>query len=293
MRNDPCWCGSQKKWKKCHYPKQPLKEQYLKKYGIILKNEEQIIGIRHACRLAATVLDKLCSIAKIGITTNELDRYAKELFEEKNAISCSLGYGDPPFPKHICTSLNEVICHGIPNDIPLQQGDIVNIDVACILNGYYGDCSKMVALEPIDPEKRRVIDVSLECLHRAASVLKPNIKICEIGKAIESYASSQNCSVVDQFVGHGVGIGFHEEPQVAHHYNHSQIPLTAGMTLTIEPMINAGKRNGYIDDKDHWTCRTVDGKPSAQWEHTFLITETGYEILTIPDYTLFSHVRSE
>ncbi|HEV3269867.1 MAG TPA: methionyl aminopeptidase [Candidatus Rhabdochlamydia sp.] len=293
MRNDPCWCGSQKKWKKCHYPKQPLNEQYFKKYGIILKSEEQITGIRHACRLAATVLDKLCSITKVGVTTNELDRYAKELFEEKNAISCCLGYGDPPFPKHICTSLNDVICHGIPNDTPLQQGDIVNIDVACILNGYYGDCSKMVALEPIDAEKRKVVDVSLECLNRAAQVLKPNSKICEIGKAIESYASSQNCSVVNQFVGHGVGTGFHEEPQVAHHYNHSQIPLAAGMTLTIEPMINAGKRSGYIDAKDHWTCRTVDGKPSAQWEHTFLITETGYEILTIPDHTLFSYALSK
>lgn len=287
MRNDLCWCGSQKKWKKCHYPKKSLAEQYLKKHGIIVKNELQIAGIRHACKLAATVLDKLCSIAKAGITTNELDRYAKELFDKNNAVSCSLGYGNPPFPKHICTSLNDVICHGIPNDVPLKKGDIVNIDVACLLDKYYGDCSKMVAIEPIDAEKRRVFDVSLECLNRAAHVLSPNVKICEIGKTIESYAASQNCSVVDQFVGHGVGVGFHEEPQVAHHYNQSQIPLAAGMTLTIEPMINAGKRAGYTDAKDHWTCRTIDGKPSAQWEHTFLITETGYEILTIPDHNLF------
>jgi methionyl aminopeptidase len=287
MRNEPCWCGSQKKWKKCHFPKRSLTEQYLKKYGIIIKDEKQIAGIRYACQLAATVLDKLCAIAKAGVTTNALDQYAKELFEKKNAVSCSLGYGNPPFPKHICTSPNDVICHGIPNDVPLKEGDIVNIDVACMLNGYYGDCSKMVAIGPINEEKRRVFDVSLECLNKAAQVLAPNVKLCEIGRAIESYAISHNCSVVDQFVGHGVGVRFHEEPQVAHHYNYSQIPLAAGMTLTIEPMINAGKREGYIDKKDHWTCRTVDGKPTAQWEHTFLITETGYEILTIPDHTLF------
>jgi len=288
LRNDPCWCGSGKKWKKCHYPLHSVrtfenqKEEYLKKYQIILKTPEQIKGIQEACKLAAIILKKLCAKSQAGITTEELNSYALQLHEEAGATPAPLGYGTPPFPKAICTSLNEVVCHGIPNDLPLMEGDIINIDVTSILNGYYGDCSAMVTIGNVSEEKQRVVDVSHECLMRAISILKPGLNICEIGKIIEDYARSKKCSVVKQFVAHGVGLRFHEPPQIPHNYNTLCIPIAEGMTFTIEPMINAGNYACIVDINDHWTARTIDGKPSAQWEHTVLITTNGYKILTIP-----------
>lgn len=289
-RNDPCWCGSGVKWKKCHFPKlgarppvKSLADLYFRQYKIFLKTPDQIDGIRRACQLTAQILDKVCTMAKAGVTTNELNAYAEELHKSAGARPAPLGYGDPPFPKSICTSLNDEICHGIPDDDPLKEGDIMNIDISAILNGYYGDCSRMVMIGKVSPDKQLVYDVAKVCLERAIAILKPGILLHEIGDAIEDYATKHHCSVVNQFVGHGVGIEFHEAPQVPHHRNHSKIPLAPGMTFTIEPMINAGVREGIIDPHNHWEARTVDGKPSAQWEHTVLITETGYEILTLLD----------
>jgi methionyl aminopeptidase len=287
-RNDPCWCGSLKKWKKCHYPKtafdsQPINVnfEYLKKYGIIIKNEKQIAGIKRSCKLAAEILNKLCDAAKIGITTEELDILAQKLHKEAGAIAAPLNYGHPPYPKSICTSLNDVICHGIPDKTPLKEGDILNIDVTCIVDGYFGDTSRTIAIGNISDEKKNVMQTSFECLNKSIALCKPGIKIHEIGDIIEAIAESKGCSVVNQFIGHGIGIAFHEPPQIPHHYNDIQIPLIPGMTFTIEPMINAGVRSAIIDEKDHWTARTKDGKPSAQFEHTILITEKGHEILTV------------
>lgn len=287
-RNDPCWCGSGKKWKKCHYPKGPdgkdanLAELYLKQYGIILKTPEQIEGIRRACKLGAYILQETCKMAKAGINTEELDRFAHDLHVKHGARPAPLGYGTPPYPKSICTSLNDEICHGIPDEkIILKDGDILNIDVSPYFEGYYGDCSAMVMVGEVDEEKRRVVEVSKECLMRAISILKPGVPLYEIGNAIEDYARAHNCSVVYQFVGHGMGVQFHEPPQVSHHYNKNSIPLAEGMTFTIEPMINAGVPDAVIDETNNWVARTADGKPSAQWEHTVLITRDGYEILTL------------
>jgi methionyl aminopeptidase len=286
-RNDPCWCGSGKKWKKCHFPElssrgsDPLSDRYYKQYQILLKPPEQIEGIRRACQLTAEILDKVSAHAKRGVTTNELDRYAAELIAAAGGIAAPLGYGEPPFPKSICTSLNDEICHGIPDDTPLKEGDILNIDVSVYFQGYYGDCSKMVMIGNVSPEKYMVCNVAYECLQRAIKILKPGAFIYEIGDVIEDFAAAQGCSVVNQFVGHGVGLDFHEPPQVPHHRNQLKIPLAPGMTFTIEPMINAGVREGIIDPDNLWEARTVDGKPSAQWEHTLLITESGYEILTL------------
>ncbi|MFI5344726.1 MAG: methionyl aminopeptidase, partial [Chlamydiales bacterium] len=257
-----------------------IADLYFKRHNIILKTPEQIEGIRRSCQLASEILDKTCQMAKEGVTTLELNDYAHQLHLEAGAIPAPLGYGTPPFPKSICTSLNEVICHGIPNRVPLVDGDILNIDVTCILNGYYGDCSQMVEIGTIDPEKRRVVNVSHECLMRAISILKPGIPISHIGEVIQSYAEEHQCSVVTQFVGHGVGVRFHEPPQVLHYRNTADLLLAPGMTFTIEPMINAGRKEAVIDPTNQWVARTIDGKPSAQWEHTLLITETGYEILT-------------
>jgi methionyl aminopeptidase len=287
-RNDPCWCGSGQKWKKCCYPKENpqtsnvnLALQYKKQFGIILKNEKDIEGIRRASKLAAFILNEACQFAKEGVTTNQINDLVVKLHKENGAIPAPLGYGNPPFPKAICTSLNEVICHGIPNDQPLKNGDILNIDVTSILDGYYGDCSKMVAIGSISEDKKRVMDTSYECLMKSISILKPRVLVHEVGDIIEDIAKSHGCSVVNQFVGHGVGNNFHEEPQIPHHTNDIMIPFVEGMTFTIEPMINAGKRGAVIDRKDGWTARTVDGKPSAQWEHTLLITKDGVEILTL------------
>ncbi len=282
-RNDPCWCGSQKKWKKCHFPNpSPTHQysQYAKQYGILLKNEEQILGIRRASHLAAAILDQACQSIRIGTTTAEVDQLVAQLHRDAGAVPAALHYGSPPFPYGICTSVNDMVCHGIPDHTPLQEGDIVNIDVATIYDGYYGDCSRMVMLGSPPPKRKLVYDVSLECLLRALAVCKPGVAICEIGEAITTYAESQGCSVVHQFVGHGVGVRFHEPPQIPHHRNSLQIPLAEGMTFTIEPMINAGTPDVVIDSNNHWEARTRDGQPSAQWEHTLLITASGYEILT-------------
>lgn len=288
-RNDPCWCGSQKKWKACHYP---LKETDVKhtgmqqrtlfwtKFGIRLKTPEQIEGIRAACVLTAKILDETCKKAVAGITTSELNDYAHKLTVEAGAIPAPLKYGSPPYPKSICTSLNEVICHGIPDATVLKEGDILNIDVSCILNGFFGDCSRMVVIGKTTEERQRVVDTAYDSLMRSIEILKPGVLVSAIGDVIEGVAASRGCSVVNQFVGHGVGIEFHENPQVPHHKNNTAIPLAAGMTFTIEPMINAGVREAVIDPSDKWTARTKDGKASAQWEHTILITDEGHEILT-------------
>lgn len=286
QRNDPCWCGSGEKWKKCHYPhgnpkpEGNLKDIYFKKYQIIIKDAQQIQGIRASCQLASKILDATCALAKEGITTLELNDFAHKLHIDAGAIPAPLNYGYPPFPKSICTSINEVICHGIPDATQLRDGDIINIDVTTILKGYYGDCSRMVVIGKTTPDRQNVVDTSYECLMRSIAILKPGIPVSQIGEAITNYAMSTGCSVVNQFVGHGVGVEFHEGPQIPHCRNSVNIKLVPGMTFTIEPMINAGVVEGVIDPIDKWTARTRDNKPSAQWEHTILITETGHEILT-------------
>ncbi len=285
-RNDPCWCGSGKKWKKCHHPEPApktfasQKEEYRKKYKILLKTPEQIEGIRRAGKLTAEILEATCAKAKAGVTTGELNAFAHQLHVDAGARPAPLHYGEPPFPKSICTSLNDVICHGIPDDVPLKDGDIMNIDVSAILDGYYGDCSRMVCVGSVDPDKQRVVDTAYECLMRSIEILKPGIPVFAIGDVIQDYADSQKCSVAHQFVGHGVGLEFHEGPQIPHCRNRIGTLLVPGMTFTIEPMINAGVADGYIEPENDWVARTIDHKPSAQWEHMLLITEDGCEILT-------------
>ena len=185
-RNDPCWCGSQEKWKKCHYPKlspnqtvvpslDAIKKDYLRKHHILLKDKKQIDKIRSSCHLASKILDATCALAKEGVTTQELNEFAHRLHLEAGAIPAPLDYGYPPFPKSICTSLNEVICHGIPDHTPLKNGDILNVDVTCILDGYFGDCSRMVVIGQTTPERQHVVNVAYECLMRSIAILKPGI----------------------------------------------------------------------------------------------------------------------
>lgn len=286
-RNAECWCGSGKKWKKCHYPnlhpvsaRDALREEYRKKYQILIKTDRQIEGIRRSGHLAADILQRLAKKAVAGVTTKELNTFAEQMCKEAGAIAACLHYGEPPFPASICTSLNEVVCHGIPDNRPLQDGDILNIDVTTILDGYYGDCSRMVCVGKVDAEKQHVVDTAYTCLMRAVEAVRPGLLIYELGNIMTEYAEAQGCGVVYQFVAHGVGVDFHEAPQIPHSFNRNRIPLAEGMTFTIEPMINAGSPDVVIDRKDKWTARTVDGRPSAQWEHTLLVTDSGYEILT-------------
>lgn len=285
-RNEVCFCGSGKKWKKCHYPALPSetfetkKARYRKQYGIILKTPKEIAGIKKASHIAAFILDELCKMAKAGITTNQLNEHAEKLHKEHKAIAAPKGYGYPPFPKSICTSLNEVICHGIPNDTPLKEGDIMNIDVTSIVDGYYGDCSRMVMIGQVSKEAEHLVDVTQQCLIKAIDCVKPGVLISKIGDVIETYAHSQGCSVVHQFVAHGVGCDFHEPPQIPHNKNNVNIPMEVGMTFTIEPMINLGEQEAIIDHHDKWTARTIDNKLSAQCEHTIVVTENGCDILT-------------
>ncbi|WP_108624310.1 methionyl aminopeptidase [Candidatus Similichlamydia epinepheli] len=282
-----CWCGSGKKWNRCHFPVvdpksdfKTVSQIYKKTWRVIIKNKQQIDGIRKACLIASRILDCLCKEAKEGVSLLELDAISKELHAKFGVRAAPFGYGSPPFPASICTSLNEVICHGIPDSYVLKKGDILNIDVTVIWNGYYGDTSRMVCIEPISESKRSLVDTCLEAMKCGIEVVKPGNKVSDIGLAITSLSEEYGYSVVDAFVGHGTGIHFHEAPNIFHSLNDIHIPFYPGMTFTIEPMLNLGVKDGITDLNNGWTVRTTDGLPSAQWEHTILVTETGYEILT-------------
>lgn len=276
-RNDNCFCNSGKKWKNCHFPEKRLTN---KNCNIIIKNQHQINGIREACKITKLILDEICSHAKEGVSTKYLDEVSRHLHKKYNVIPAPLGYGTPPFPATICTSVNDVACHGIPNEYLLKNGDIVNIDVSCIKNGYYGDCSKMVTIGNIDATTRKLLDVTKESLMASISICKPGEFFKNIGATIESIVNKNGFSVVKDFVGHGVGIRFHEPPQIFHCKNNVPDIMMSGMIFTIEPMVNAGVSEGYFENNE-WTYRTLDGKNSAQEEHTILITDDSFEILTI------------
>lgn len=286
LRNDLCWCGSGKKYKKCHMESDALNETAPVKNlkpprGIKIKNPLEIAGIKKCCRLTADVLDMVSLKIKEGITTDEINAWVHDYTVSRGAVPAPLGYNG--FPKSVCTSLNNVICHGIPDSTVIQNGDIINVDVTCILNGYFGDASRMFMIGNVSPEAAKLVAVSKECLDLAIQQVKPYNDFGKIGEVIQKHAESNGYSVVRDYGGHGIGIKFHEEPHV-HHYNvgHRGLPMFPGMIFTIEPMINAGKYQTKLL-KDDWTATTIDGSLSSQWEHTVLVTESGVEILTVSD----------
>ena len=241
--------------------------------------------MRTACRLAAEVLDMLTPHVKAGITTLQLDKIALDyIVNVQGCISATVGYappGYPPFPASICTSINHVVCHGIPNERPLKDGDIVNIDVTVIKDGWHGDTSRMFIVGEGSIQARRLVQLTYEAMWRGIVRVKPGARLGDIGHAIQSFAESQGFSVVREFCGHGIGRKFHEEPQVLHYGRPGTMDeLLPGMTFTIEPMINAGRRE-IRELGDGWTIVTKDRSLSAQWEHTVLVTDTGYEVLTL------------
>ena len=252
---------------------------------ITLKTAEQIDGMRLAGRLASEVLDMLTSHVKPGVSTERLDRLAHDhIVNVQHGTPAPLNYAPPgytPYPKSICTSINHQVCHGIPNDRPLKNGDIVNIDVTVIKNGWHGDTSRMFIVGEGSIAAKRLCQFTYDAMWRGIAKVRPGARLGDIGHAVQTFAENAGFSVVREFCGHGIGAKFHEEPQVLHYGRPGTLEtLVPGMTFTIEPMINAGRRD-VRETGDGWTIVTKDRSLSAQWEHTVLVTETGYEVLTV------------
>ena len=290
-RNDPCWCGSGKKFKKCHLgkdqpparPKNPVPQNPRR---IMIKTEEQLEGIRRSSILTRYLLDMLEERIQAGVTTNQINEWVHEETLAQGADPAPLNYGrgkgprGKPFPKSVCTSINEVICHGIPNERILADGDIINVDVTCNLDGYFGDASRMFIIGEIPDSTRELVEETKKCLELGIAQVRPGGRTGDIGYAIQNHAESLGYSVVRDFCGHGVGVEFHEAPQILHYGSTgSGDIMQQDMVFTIEPMINMGRPESRILG-DGWTAVTVDGSLSAQWEHTIHVTAEGYDVLT-------------
>ncbi len=246
----------------------------------LIKTPEQIEGIRRSGVVNTGVLDLIAREIKEGMSTAAIDKLVYDYTVSHGAIPAPLNYEG--FPKSVCTSINDVVCHGIPDEKEiLRDGDIVNVDVSTILDGYYSDASRMFMIGNVSPEKKRLVEVTKECLQIGMEAAKPFGFVGDIGYAIQKHAQKNGYSVVRDLCGHGVGLAFHEEPEVLHFGRKGTgMLLVPGMVFTIEPMINMGRYEVYIDEDDGWTVLTDDGLPSAQWEHTFVMTDYGLEILT-------------
>ncbi len=246
----------------------------------LIKRPSQIEGIREASRINTMVLDEVAKQIHTGMTTQEIDDIVREFTHAQGAVCAP--YQFEGYPKSVCTSINQEVCHGIPaRHRKLHDGDIVNVDATTIYKGYYGDASRMFLIGNVSDARRRLVEETMNCLKAGLEAAKPWNTVGDIGAAVSKYARSKGYSVVRELGGHGVGVDFHEDPFVAHDAKaHTGMVLVPGMVLTIEPMINAGKAGVCIDPYNGWTIYTADGKDSAQWEHTILITETGNEILT-------------
>ncbi len=282
-RNDPCPCGSGLKYKKCCIRKKPPKPigskgLYYNKFKIQLKEPKDIAGIKKAGRLVLDTLDLVEGLISPGMTTDEINTLVHDFTVKNNASPAPLNYRK--FPKSCCTSVNEVICHGIPGNRVLNDGDIVNVDVTSVLNGYYADANKTFFVGTPGKDAQKIVEVTRNCLAKGMETVRPGNTLGDIGWAIQNYAEMEGCSVVREFVGHGVGFEFHEAPQVPHYgLRGDGVVLVPGMVFTIEPMINLGKKDIRIL-KDKWTAVTKDGSLSAQFEQTVLVTDNGFESLT-------------
>ncbi len=284
-RNDPCWCGSGRKYKTCHMQMDEKIHHYELEGHIVpthgmLKTKEQLEGIRESSKINIAVLDAVGEMMKEGITTQEIDDLVHSMTVRMGGIPAPLNYEG--YPKSVCTSINEVVCHGIPSkDRVLKAGDIINVDVSTIYRGYFSDSSRMYCIGEVSEEKKKLVQVARECIDVGLAMVKPWNFLGDMAQAINDHAKANGFSVVVEIGGHGVGLEFHEEPFVSYVTKAgTEMLMVPGMVFTIEPMINAGTSEIYVDDEDGWTVYTEDGKPSAQWEVTVAVTEDGYEILT-------------
>lgn len=283
-RNDPCWCGSGKKYKKCHLSlDEKIKAYELKGYEVppreIIKNEADIAGMKKAAAVNTGALDLVGEKICAGMSTEEINTLVHNYTIEHGGIPAPLNYEG--YPKSVCVSINNVVCHGIPSeDTILKEGDIVNVDATTIVDGYFADASRMYMIGKVSEEAERLVRVAKECMEKGIEAIKPWGFLGDIGAAVQEHAEKNGYSIVIDLGGHGIGKIFHEEPFVPHVGVRGEgMLLVPGMTLTVEPMVNAGDYKVYIDEEDDWTVYTEDESLSAQWEHTILITETGVEII--------------
>lgn len=284
-RNDECWCGSGKKYKKCHGPiDSRLEGYYLDGYEVVprslLKSPEEIEGIKRSAAINIGVLDYVAEHIKLGVTTAEIDKWIYDYTVERGGIPADLNFEG--YPNSVCTSINSVVCHGIPSDDDvLKEGDIVNVDCSTILDGYYSDSSRMFCIGEVSPERKKLVDVTYEAVQRGLAAVKPWATVGDIAHAVQTYAEENGFSVVREFGGHGIGNDFHEDPFVFFVGEPGEgAVLAPGMCFTIEPMINAGGPELNMEDPNGWTVRTKDGSDSAQWEVQLVVTEDGYELIS-------------
>ncbi|EFD05812.1 MULTISPECIES: methionyl aminopeptidase [Peptostreptococcus] len=284
-RNDGCWCGSGKKYKKCHLEfDEKLREYRMKGHIVpdetIIKTPREIEGIKKSAEVNTGILDFLEDKVVAGMSTEDIDKMVYKYTVDHGAIPAPLNYEG--YPKSCCTSINNEVCHGIPDEkVILKDGDIINVDISTIKDGYFSDASRMFTIGNVSEEAKKLVEFTKECLNKGLDQVRPWGHIGDIGAAIQEYAHENGYSVVTMFGGHGIGNEFHEEPFVSHvGQKDTGMLMVPGMVFTIEPMINIGKPQVYIDKKNGWTSYTRDGSLSAQWEHQVLVTEDGYEIIS-------------
>ncbi|GEP62810.1 methionine aminopeptidase [Clostridium beijerinckii] len=283
-RNEKCWCGSGLKYKKCHLEFDEKIESFKRKGHIvpprnIIKSQKDIEGIKRSAKINDGVLDLVASKIKAGMSTADIDKLVYDYTIEHGAIPAPLNFEG--FPKSVCTSINNEVCHGIPGEnIIIKDGDIINVDVSTILDGYYSDASRMFMIGNVSEEAKRLVEVARECMIKGIEAIKPWGFLGDIGAACQEHAHKNGYTIVRALGGHGIGNEFHEDPFVPHiGEKGTGMLLVPGMILTVEPMVNQGTYDVFVDEENEWTIYTADDKLSAQWEHTVLITETGIEIL--------------
>lgn len=283
-RNQPCWCGSGRKYKKCHCAFDERLEEMRLSGAIVptrelIKNERQIEGIRRSAKVNIAVLDAVSERIRPGVTTQQIDDWVYEVTTKCGAIPAPLNYEG--FPKSVCTSIDDQVCHGIPSeDVVLEEGQIINVDCSTILDGFFSDSSRMFMIGDVSPEKRRLVEVTKKSLDIGLAQVKPWGYLGDMGQAIHDFARENGYSVVREIGGHGIGLKFHEEPWVSYVSKRgTEMVMAPGLVFTIEPMINMGSHEVFVDADDDWTVYTEDGMPSAQWEIQVLVTQDGYEIL--------------
>ena len=283
-RNDSCWCGSGKKYKSCHNLFDARLENYSLKGVIVpsrelIKNEQQIQAIKESAKINIAVLDYISQNIRAGISTEQIDKWVYEQTILRGATPATLNYEG--FPKSVCTSINDEVCHGIPSpDIILEDGDIINVDVSTNYKGYFSDSSRMFCIGSVSSDKKRLVEISRQCLEKGLEQVKPWGFLGDVGQAIHDFARKNGYSVVHEIGGHGIGLEFHEEPFVSYvSKNGTEMLMVPGMIFTIEPMINMGRGAIYMDEENDWVVYTADGMPSAQWEIQVLVTNDGYEVL--------------
>ena len=283
-RNDPCWCGSGKKYKKCHIDFDEKIEEFEGAGHIvpsheILKNAQQIEKIKESAKINIAVLDYVAEHIKAGISTAEIDKWVYDITTKMGGVPAPLNFEG--FPKSVCTSINNEVCHGIPSeDVIIKDGDIINVDVSTNLNGYFSDSSRMFCIGNVSEENRKLVEETKNAVYEGLKQVKPWGFLGDMGQAVNDYVRSKGYSVVREVGGHGIGLEFHEDPWVSYiSKKGTEMLMVPGMIFTIEPMVNAGKPDIFVDEDNGWTIYTEDNSMSAQWEIQVLVTDDGYEII--------------